>query len=87
MIRDEEIIIALIQDDVFSIKVGSLYFAHQRKTAKNWAMAIVSYNAGMSRAKKIKKLKEHDYYRKIVRRLIKEVRPFNNSVGLFIPKE
>ena len=41
----------------------------------------------MSRAKKIENLKEHDYYRKIVRRLIKEVRPFNESVGLFIPKE
>ena len=87
LIRDEEIIILLIQDDVFNIKVGSLYFAHQRKTATSWAMAIVSYNAGMGRAKKIENLKEHDYYRKIVRRLIKEVRPFNESVGLFIPKE
>jgi hypothetical protein len=84
-IRDEEIIIQLIQDDVFTIKVAALYFAHQRKFSKSWSVAVVSYNQGLGRARQLTAPKEHKYYRKIVQRLIKEVRPFNESVGLSIP--
>lgn len=84
-IRDEEIIIQLIQDDVFTIKVAALYFAHQRKYSTSWSQAVVSYNTGLGRARQINNLKEHRYYRKVVKRLIKEVRPFNKSVGLAFP--
>jgi len=84
-IRDEEIIIQLIQDDVFTIKVAALYFAHQRRFAKSWSVAVVAYNQGLGGARHLTAPKEHKYYRKIVQRLIKEVRPFNKSVGLSIP--
>jgi hypothetical protein len=84
-IRDEEIIIQLIQDDVFTIKVAALYFSHQRKYATSWSQAVVSYNQGLGRARQIENPKEHKYYRKVVQRLVKEVRPFNKSVGLSIP--
>ena len=85
-IRDEEIIIELIQNDIFNIKTAALYFAHQRKRAKKWSTAVVAYNQG-PRALTMKNPKQHDYYRKIVKRLIKEVRPFNVRVGLAKPKE
>ena len=86
-LRDEEIIIKSITDDVFNIKVAALYFAHQRKYSKGWSTAVVAYNQGLGRARQMENPKEHVYYKKIVGVLIKEVRPFNESVGLSVPKK
>jgi len=81
-VRDEEIIIKLIQDDEFSIRLGALNFAMHRKQSRNWAHAVISYNMGQSGANKVKNPKEHVYYGYILKRLIKEVRPFNKKTSL-----
>lgn len=86
-IRDEEIIIQLIQDDIFNIKAATLYFAYMRKNNADWTRAVIGYNQGLHFAKTTENPKQHKYYRKIVSRLINEVRPFNKSVGLSLPED
>lgn len=83
-IRDEEIIIKLIQDDEFNIRMASFNYAMHRKASKSWAQSVVAYNTGQGRANKISEPKKHVYFIKIVKRLIKEVRPFNKEAKLSI---
>jgi len=80
-LRDEEIIIKLIQDDEFGIRIAALNFTIHRANSRNWAHAVVAYNRGQRGANKIADVKKHKYYRKIVQRLIKSVRPFNAKTG------
>lgn len=81
-VRDEEIIIELIRDDEFNIRMAALNFAMHRQASKNWAQSVVAYNTGQGAANKIIDHKSHAYYTKIVKRLIKEVRPFNLKTEL-----
>jgi hypothetical protein len=83
-VRDEELIIKLIQDDEFNIRLAALNFAMHRKASKSWSQAVVAYNEGQGAANKIKNYKQHIYYKKVVKRLIKEVRPFNKKAKLSI---
>jgi len=83
-VRDEEIIIKLIQDDEFNIRLASLNFAIHRSKSRDWSQAVVAYNTGQGRANKISKPKKHIYYKHIIKRLIKEVRPFNKKAKLII---
>ena len=81
-VRDEEIIIKLIQNDIFAIKLAALNVAYHRERSKSWAVAVVAYNTGQGRANKIKNHREHIYFKHIVRRITNEVRPFNKKFGL-----
>lgn len=81
-LRDEEIIIRLIQDDEFNIKLAALNFNIHRNKSKSWAQAVVAYNTGQGAANSIKEPKKHIYYRYILKRLISEVRPFNKKTNL-----
>ena len=81
-VRDEEIIIKLIQDDEFNIRLASLNFLMHRKASKNWAQAVVAYNTGQGKANKIREHKKHQYYLKVLNKLIKDVRPFNEMANL-----
>ncbi len=83
-LRDEEIIIKLIQDDEFNIRLASLNFTMHRKRSKSWAQAVVGYNTGQGAANRITEPKKHKYYTKILKRLISEVRPFNRETKLSI---
>ncbi len=83
-LRDEEIIIKLIQDDEFNIRLASLNFTMHRKQSKSWAQAVVGYNTGQGAANRITEPKKHKYYTKILKRLISEVRPFNRETKLSI---
>lgn len=83
-LRDEEIIIRLIQDDEFNIRVGTLNFAIHRKQSRSWSRAIVAYNMGQNGANKIAEPKKHVYYRHVLKRLISYVRPFNQKTNLSI---
>jgi len=81
-VRDEEIIIKLIQDDEFNIRLAALNFTMHRKQSKNWAQAVVGYNTGQGAANRIAQPKKHKYYTGILKRLISEVRPFNQETKL-----
>ena len=83
-LRDEEIIIKLIQDDEFNIRLAALNFVIHRKLSKNWAQSVVAYNTGQGAANKISEPKKHVYYGKILKRLVSEVRPFNKETNLSI---
>jgi len=81
-LRGEEIIIKLIQDDEFNIRLAALNFAMHRERSQNWAHAVVAYNTGQFAANKIQDHKQHDYYNHVVKKLISEVRPFNKKTKL-----
>ncbi len=81
-VRDEELIIRLIQDDEFNIRLAALNFDIHRKRSKSWAQAVVAYNTGQGTANKIKYPKKHIYYGHILKRMITEVRPFNRETNL-----
>jgi len=81
-VREEELIIKLIQDDEFSIHLAALNFAIHRKSSKSWSQAVVAYNTGQGAANDIENPKEHEYFIHIINRLIKEVRPFNKAAEL-----
>lgn len=81
-VRDEEIIIKLIQNDVFSLQLAAFNFADHRKKSKSWSQSVVAYNTGQGAANRIKNHKEHIYYKHVLRRIINEVRPFNTQIGL-----
>jgi len=83
-IRDEELIIKLIQDDEFNIRLASLNFLIHRKASKSWAQSVVAYNTGQGAANQISEPKKHKYYGRILKRLISEVRPFNKKANLSI---
>jgi len=81
-LRDEEIIVELIKNDEFNIRLAALNFALHRKRSKNWSHAVVAYNTGQRGANAIVEHKKHVYYGHIVKRLISEVRPFNREAKL-----
>lgn len=81
-VRDEELIIRLIQDDEFNIRLAALNFNIHRKQSKSWAQAVVAYNTGQGTANKINYPKKHIYYNHILKRMISEVRPFNRETNL-----
>jgi len=83
-IRDEEIIIKLIQDDEFNIRLATLNFEIHRRLSNSWALSVVAYNTGQGAANHITKPKEHIYYGHILNKLIKDVRPFNKESNLTI---
>jgi len=83
-VRDEEIIIKLIQDDEFNMRLAALNFAMHRQLSKSWAQAVVAYNTGQGAANQISEPKKHGYYVNILQKLIKEVRPFNKETKLAI---
>jgi len=83
-VRDEEIIIKLIQDDEFNIRLAAMNFVIHRQLSKSWAKAVVAYNTGQGAANKIFEPKKHVYYVHIVKKLISEVRPFNTKTKLSI---
>lgn len=81
-LRDEEIIVELIRNDEFNIRLAALNFALHRERSKNWSHAVVAYNTGQRGANAIVEHKRHVYYGNIVKRLITEVRPFNREAKL-----
>ena len=81
-LRAEEIIIKLIQDDEFSIRLAALNFMIHRSKSRNWAHAVVAYNQGQRGANRIVDVKKHKYYKRIVKRLIADVRPFNKKTNI-----
>jgi hypothetical protein len=84
-LRDEEIIIKLITDDVFAIRTAALFFSYLRRNTDSWARAVVAYNQGLSRARQIQDPTNHPYYLKVVERINDQIRPFNIHVGLSLP--
>lgn len=83
-VRDEEIIIKLIQDDEFNIRLATLNFEIHRRLSKSWALSVVAYNTGQGAANQISEPKKHIYYGHILKKLIKDVRPFNKQANLTI---
>ena len=85
-LHDEEIILRMIQDDVFNITVAAMNFVVERNAVHSWNKAVVAYNTGLGGLRAVPDPKHHVYYEKVVQAIIKEVRPFNRRIGLVKPK-
>jgi len=77
-IIDEELMIKLILDDEFNIKVGSLYFKklieRSKRYKKPWSKAVLAYNQGFNGTRN-----PNDYIRK-VQINVKRIRLFNQTM-------
>lgn len=70
---DEELLVALMTDDRFCIRVGAHYFKLMTEQTNTWNEAVVAYNRGVSGARTVGDV--GDYLTKVSRRIKKEVRP------------
>lgn len=81
---DEELLIKLVTDPVFNIKIGTQYFKmiydNINVSNKNlrWVKSVARYNAGHNT-----NLNNFQYVNKIKKRISTEVKPFNKTMGLF----
>jgi hypothetical protein len=72
---DEELLVKLLTDDIYCIKLGALYFKMLHNKLKNWEKAVLSYNQGIGGMKA--KRDPNNYVRKVRKLLIEDVRKFN----------
>ena len=74
---EEELLVKLLTNDTFCIKLGALYFKMLHDKTKNWNKAILAYNQGLGgmRAKR----DPGDYVKKVKKVLLKDVREFNRK--------
>lgn len=43
---DEELLVALLTDDVFCVRMGTLYFSLMLSRTSSWSQAVLAYNRG-----------------------------------------
>lgn len=48
---DEELLVALLSNDLFCMRMGALYFALMLDRTRNWSQAVLAYNRGASGAR------------------------------------
>ena len=74
---EEELLVKLLTDDEFCIKLGALYFKMLHDKTKNWSKAVLAYNQGLGGMRQGKD--PGDYVKKIKGVLFKEVSVFNGK--------
>jgi hypothetical protein len=77
---DEELIVKLMTDDAFNIRIASLYLNSLHKRADSEAEALAAYNLGMRAAQDVDRPKRYKYVRGVHRYLTKLVRPYNDKL-------
>ena len=74
---DEELIVALMTDDEFNIRVASKFLKHLQSKTNTMAEALVAYNIGLRASRKIAKPDEFKYVRRTQGNLNEVVNHFN----------
>lgn len=78
---DEELIVALISDDVFNMRIASRFLLHLKEKTVSEDAALVAYNIGLRASRKIGKPEKFKYVVRTRRNLSEVVRHFNQTVG------
>jgi len=74
---DEELIVALMTDDEFNIRVASKFLKHLQENTKSVAASLVAYNIGLRASRKIVKPNQFKYVVRTQRNLDEVVKRFN----------
>ena len=74
---EEELLVKLLTNDTFCIKLGTLYFKTLYDKTKNWNKAVLAYNQGLGGMRRGKD--PGGYVKKIKGVLFKEVSTFNRK--------
>lgn len=77
--NEEELIVRLITDDEFNIRVASKYLLYLRDKTKSDAEALVAYNMGLRGSKRFEVHEEVQYVKNINRYFETIVIPFNRK--------
>lgn len=74
---DEELIIALMTDDEFNIRVASLFLLHLKSKTSSIEAALVAYNIGLRASRKVSEPNEFKYVLRTQMNLAEVVEHFN----------
>ncbi|ALP53071.1 hypothetical protein Tel_07830 [Candidatus Tenderia electrophaga] len=78
---DEELIVALMSDDVFNMRIASKFLLHLKNHTHSEDAALVAYNIGLRASRKIAKPTKFKYVVRTRRNLTEVVQHFNQTVG------
>lgn len=85
---DEELIVRLVTDDEYCIRLGAIYFKYlfekfseEKDYRTRWRKAILSYNAGIGNVKKYGfSYDPNRYLKKTIYKIHNVIRPYNRSI-------
>jgi hypothetical protein len=78
---EESLIVKLVTDDAFNIRIASKHLMMLRKHTKRDAQAVMAYNTGLNKAMAHWYPEKFRYVRKVKRYLVHVVAPFNKRFG------
>ena len=78
---DEGLLIRLVTDDAFNIRIASKHLLMLRKNTRREAQAVMAYNTGLNKAMAHWYPEKFRYVRKVKRYLVHVVAPFNQRFG------
>jgi hypothetical protein len=76
---DEELIVRLMMDDEFNIRVASKFLLRMREKTSSDSEALVAYNIGLRAARRSVDHDEFRYVKNVTRYYVDVVRPFNRK--------
>lgn len=82
---DEELIVALMSDDLFNIRMASKFLLHLKDNTVSEDAALVAYNIGLRASRKITRPEQFKYVVRTRRNLTEVVQHFNATVGQALP--
>jgi hypothetical protein len=77
---DEELIVALMTDDEFNIRIASKFMKYLKQNTRSVDAALVAYNIGLRASRKISRPQSFKYVVRTRRNLTKVVQNFNNQI-------
>ena len=75
---DEELIVRLMTDDEFNIRVASKFLRHLGRKTETTEQMLVAYNIGLRASRKVENAAEFKYVRNVASRLEAVIEPFND---------
>lgn len=76
---DEDLIVRLMTDDEFNIRVASKFLLYMREKTGNDSEALVAYNIGLRAARRFVDHADFRYVKNVTRYFVDVVRPFNRK--------
>jgi len=76
---EEELIVKLMSEDEFNIRIASRYFLHLRAKTKTDAQALLAYNMGLRGSRRFKNYETFRYVKKVMLYSDRVVIPFNRK--------
>ena len=78
---DEQLIVALMTEDAFNIRIASKFLMHLKQKTASTDAALVAYNIGLRASRKIHRPDKFRYVVRTRRNLTEVVQHFNRTVG------